>query len=188
MRWLLLAGLGVATAAPRPAACNHCLGLEQCAGTGPWIGQCLAYETESVCDSHPGNIFVWCGGYPLPLPPTTCDQPLDCMGATDESAPTIRKCDFKGETYLCNRCVGNPQCVNNTCTCNADLQAEPPNPYAHAHTELQFTHAHVYRDPLHTHSTTQDFASDDMPLVLGIAIGVPLGAAYLAVHNRVLAV
>ena len=35
---------------------------------------------------------------------------------------------------------------------------------------------------------TQDFASDDMPLVLGIAIGVPLGAAYLAVHNGVLAV
>ena len=30
-----------------------------------------------------------------------------------------------------------------------------------------------------------DFASDDLSLVLGIAIGVPLGAAYLAVHNKV---
>ena len=37
-------------------------------------------------------------------------------------------------------------------------------------------------------AVTQDFASDDMPLVLGIAIGVPLGAAYIAVHNGVLAV
>ena len=37
-------------------------------------------------------------------------------------------------------------------------------------------------------ATVSNFASDDMPLVLGIAIGVPLGAAYLAVHNGVLAV
>ena len=37
-------------------------------------------------------------------------------------------------------------------------------------------------------SAPMEFASDDLPLVLGIAIGVPLGAAYLAVHNGVLAV
>ena len=37
-------------------------------------------------------------------------------------------------------------------------------------------------------AVTQDFASDDLSLTLGIAIGVPLGAAYLAVHNGVVGV
>ena len=45
----------------------------------------------------------------------------------------------------------------------------------HTHDEL-----HADNDPSHTHA---QFASDDLSLVLGIAIGVPLGAAYLAVHN-----
>ena len=50
----------------------------------------------------------------------------------------------------------------------------------HTHAELQLTHAHPNSHRSHTHS---EFASDDLSLTLGIAIGVPLGAAYLAVQG-----
>ena len=36
--------------------------------------------------------------------------------------------------------------------------------------------------------SAQQFAGDDLSLTLGIAIGVPRGAAYLAVHNGVVGV
>ena len=58
----------------------------------------------------------------------------------------------------------------------------------HTHAELQLTHAHSNSDPAHTHAPSSEYASDDLSLTLGIAIGVPLGAAYLAVHNGVVGV
>ena len=88
----------------------------------------------------------------------------------------------------CDKCAATPK--PNGCGKSRPLAHTTTHtpPRIHTHVLSDVTHTHAYSDPLHTHSPTQDFASDDMPLVLGIAIGVPLGAAYIAVHNGVLAV
>ena len=126
----------------------------------------LATLTICVCGQGP---WVGCENNPEICEPPYLDQPqVNCQDGPGKVVE-CRYCTHRGFCHRGLTFLGSGTPHESFCACAASPL--PLEGYRAAVTAV-----------------TQDFASDDMPLVLGIAIGVPLGAAYIAVHNRVLAV
>lgn len=112
----------------------------------------------------------------LATPQTSCANDSDCLGPYVDSPPDGPYCGANNNACA-TMCPTNAVCSAGYCTCGAS-----------ASDIVDHDHQPSGTDNFRLQRSAQQFAGDDLSLTLGIAIGVPLGAAYLAVHNGVVGV